>query len=194
MTLAHAGTSVVTRGGVELSPSFGEPQAIIVVVFAVLATSIAAVFALIAVRTRRDVAFEGVQRVGYRIRRPWLAFLLALGLVVVGVSLLSLPYSSGAEGRTVVRVTGGQFYWSISPRQVPAGTRVRFDVTAADVNHGFGIYAPDGALVGSVQAMPGFHNELDLTLDEPGTYFVGCLEFCGVGHHVMSRRLRVTER
>jgi cytochrome c oxidase subunit II len=62
------------------------------------------------------------------------------------------------------------------------------------VNHGFGIYAPDGELLGSVQAIPGFHNRLDLTLDEPGSYFVGCLEFCGVGHHRMNRRLRVTER
>ena len=43
-----------------------------------------------------------------------------------------------------MNVSGGQFYWSISPRQVPAGTKVRFDVTSVDVNHGFGIYDPDG--------------------------------------------------
>jgi cytochrome c oxidase subunit 2 len=178
---------------VALEPSFGGPQVIIAVLFAVLAAGIAGVFALVAAQTRRDLRFELVQRSGYRIRRLWLAFLVVLMIAVVGGALFALPYSSGAGGRKVVRVTGGQFYWSISPQSVRAGTPVRFDVTAADVNHGFGVYSPGGELIGSVQAMPGFHNELDLTLDEPGSYFIGCLEFCGVGHHRMSRRLKVTE-
>ena len=67
-------------------------------------------------------------------------------------------------------MTGGQFFWSLVPGRVRAGTRVRFDVTSIDVNHGFGIYDPNGHLVGSVQAMPGYHNKLDLTLDRPGVY------------------------
>ena len=51
------------------------------------------------------------------------------------------------------------------PDRVPAGTRVRFDVSSIDVNHGFALHDPHGHLIGSVQAMPGYHNELDLTLD-----------------------------
>lgn len=176
-----------------MEPSFGELQTIVLVVFGVLALALAAVFALVAAQTRRDVPFERVQQVGYWIRRRWLVLLLVLLVAVVGSSLFSLPYSSGAENRTVVRVSGGQFYWSISPDRLRAGTRVRFDVTSADVNHGFGIYDPDGRLLGSVQSMPGFHNELDMTLDRPGSYFIGCLEYCGRDHHLMSRRLQVTE-
>ena len=92
-----------------------------------------------------------------------------IGVVVVGISLFDLPYASGgAAGRTVVKVTGGQFFWSLQPDKVPAGTRVRFDVTSVDVNHGFGLYDPHGHLIGSVQAMPGYHNKLDLTLTEVG--------------------------
>jgi cytochrome c oxidase subunit 2 len=175
-----------------VNPSFGGPQTVIVVVFGALAVAIAGVFAAVAWQTRGDMAFERVQRTGYRLRRVWLAVLVALLAAAVIVSLLSLPYSSGAQPRTVVSVTGGQFYWSVSPQEIPAGM-VRFDVTGADVNHVLGIYAPDGSLVGSVQAMPGFHNELDVELDRPGRYFIACLEFCGIGHHRMERTLEVTE-
>ena len=68
---------------------------------------------------------------------------------------------------------------------VPAGTLIEFRVTTLDVNHGFSLYAPDGHLVAQTQAMPGYLNRLRVTLDEPGTYTVLCLEFCGMGHHRM---------
>jgi cytochrome c oxidase subunit 2 len=116
-------------------------------------------------------------------------------VLVVGISLFDLPYASGgAAGRTVVKVTGGQFFWSLQPGSVPAGTRVRFDVTAVDVNHGFGLYDPHGHLIGSVQAMPGYHNKLDLTLSEAGVYRIRCFEYCGLNHSTMQSSFRVTPR
>lgn len=181
------------QAGLGFELHFGEPQTVLAIVFALLAVLLAALFAVIAAQTRSDVPFERVQRTGYWIRRRWLVFLALLGATVVTTSLLFLPYSSGAKPDMVVRVTGGQFYWSIAPQAVPTGTRVRFDVTSADVNHGFGIYDPGGRLLGSVQAMPGFHNELNLTLDKPGEYLISCLEFCGVKHHEMARRFNVVE-
>ena len=105
-----------------------------------------------------------------------------------------LPYSSGADVGAEMKVVGGQFYWSMSPPRVPAGTEVDFAVTSADVNHGFGVYDPDGHLLGSVQAMPGYTNHLDLRLDEPGSYLVSCMEFCGVGHHQMARQFEVVAK
>ncbi|CAF0701745.1 hypothetical protein MPNT_410011 [Candidatus Methylacidithermus pantelleriae] len=57
---------------------------------------------------------------------------------------------------------------------------VEFLVRAADVNHGFGLYDPDGRLVAEVQAMPGYTNRLTYVFKKPGTYKVLCLEFCGV--------------
>jgi cytochrome c oxidase subunit 2 len=165
---------------------YGDPQIAIGVVFAVLALLLAIAFVVIAVQAGSEVGFERVHDIGYALRKRWLAILVVVGVVVVGLSLFDLPYASGgAGGRTVVKVTGVQFVWSIVPDHVPAGTPIRFDVTSADVNHGFGIYDRHGHLLGSVQAMPGYHNELDLTFDTPGTYRIRCLEFCGLNHAVM---------
>ena len=175
-----------------MSPSFGEPQTTIAIVFGGIAVALAVVFAIVALQTRREVPLERVRRVAYRIRPAWLGFLTLLLAGAVGVSLFLLPYSRGAEATASVEVTGGQFYWSMSPKRVPAGSRVRFEVTSADVNHGFGIYDPQGKLLGNVQAMPGYTNRLELSLDEPGSYLISCLEFCGLKHHEMSREFRVT--
>jgi len=43
-----------------------------------------------------------------------------------------------------------------------------------------------------VQAMPGYHNKLDVTLSEPGVYRIRCLEFCGLSHSTMESSFRVT--
>ena len=163
---------------------YGEPQLAIGIAFLVLALLIAAVFATIARRTVSDVEFERVQTVGYWLRKRWLGFLVALLVLVVGISLFDLPYASGGR-RTVVEVTGGQFFWIVNPSRLPLNTPIRFDVTSQDVNHGFGVYDPHGHLVGSVQAMPGYHNRLDLTFHIPGQYRVLCFEFCGLNHHLM---------
>jgi len=174
---------------------YGEPQIAIGAVFAALAFVFAGAFAVIGVQAGTDRGFERVHDVAYWLRKRWLALLVVIGVLVIGISLFDLPYASGgAGGRTVVRVTGGQFFWSFSPTSVPAGTRVRFDVTSVDVNHGFGLYDPKGHLIGSVQAMPGYHNKLDLRLSRPGRYDVRCLEYCGLNHSVMESEFLVTRR
>lgn len=171
---------------------FGTPQIVIGVLFAVLAAFFAIAFVVIARQAGTDVSVERVHRVGYWLRTRWLALLIAIGVVVVGLSFLDMPYATGdGGGRTVVTVTGSQFYWQMKPTSVPAGAHVRFDVTSTDVNHGFGIYDPRGRLIGSVQAMPGYHNRLDLTLDEPGAYRIRCLELCGFYHSTMEGELMV---
>ena len=173
---------------------YGDPQIAIGAVFVALALLLAGLFVVIGVQAGSDVSFERVHRVGYWLRKRWLALLLVIGVLVVGISLFDLPYANGGSGgRTVVKVTGGQFFWSLSPDRVPTGTRVRFDVTSVDVNHGFGLYDPHGHLIGSVQAMPGYHNKLDLTLAEPGVYQIRCLELCGLGHSTMESTFTVTK-
>jgi cytochrome c oxidase subunit 2 len=163
---------------------YGEPQVAIGAVFLALALLIAAVFVTVARRTVRETPFERVQAAGYWVRKRWLAFLCALLVVVVGISLFDLPYASGSA-RMTVTVRGGQFFWAIDPARIPLNTHVRFDVTSQDVNHGFAVYDPHGHLVGSVQAMPGYHNKLDLTFRTPGVYKVLCFELCGLNHHLM---------
>ncbi|MBK5111250.1 MAG: cytochrome c oxidase subunit II [Thermoleophilia bacterium] len=171
---------------------FGGFQIVVLIAFLVVAVALVAIFTVVALQARRNVEFELVTETGYRLRRYWLAFLALLLTTGVVVSLFFLPYPSSADSAATVRVSGGLFYWSMSPQTVPAGSEINFDVTSADVNHGFGIYDPDGVLIGSVQAMPGYHNELDLTLDKAGTYMIACLEFCGFKHHEMIREFEVT--
>jgi cytochrome c oxidase subunit II len=172
---------------------FGDPQSVLLVVWAVVALALGAVFALIAVRSRASMPTDRVTEHGYWLRRHWLAAVTSVGVWAVGLTFFyGMPYASGAAPPTVVQVTGGQFFWSISPNRFPAGSRVRFDVTSADVNHGFSIYDPQGHLLGSVQAMPGYHNKLDLTLSQAGVYRIRCLEFCGLNHSTMQSSFRVT--
>jgi cytochrome c oxidase subunit 2 len=174
---------------------YGSPQIAIGVTFAVLAVLLALAFGVIAVQAGSEVAAQRVHDVGYWLRKRWLALLLVIGVLVVGISLFDLPFASGgADGRTVVKAVGGQFFWSLVPDRVPAGTKVRFDVTSIDVIHGFGLYDPHGHLIGSVQALPGYTNELDLTLGEAGVYRIRCLELCGVGHSTMQNTFTVAAR
>ena len=178
-----------------MSLHYGDPQIAIGVVFAVLALLLAIAFVVIGVQAGSEVGFQRVHDVGYWLRKRWLALLLVIGVLVVGISLFDLPYANGVSaGRTVVKVTGGQFFWSLVPDRVPAGARIRFDVTSIDVNHGFGLYDAHGHLIGSVQAMPGYHNNLDLTLGEPGIYRIRCLELCGLNHSTMQGTFTVTRR
>jgi cytochrome c oxidase subunit 2 len=175
-----------------MTPSFGETQIAVAIVFLVIALALVALFALVALQSRREIPLDRVRDVAYRIRPVWLALLVVLLSGAVVSSMFFLPYSRGADVGAEIKVVGGQFYWSMSPAEVTAGTKVDFAVTSADVNHGFGVYDPDGELLGSVQAMPGFTNHLDLRLDKPGSYLIACMEFCGLGHHVMASRFEVT--
>jgi len=173
---------------------YGDAQLAILIVFGVLVVAIVAVALAIVVHARTDVPYEDVSREAYRFRRPWLAFLVGLLVLVVGFSAFLLPYASGGSPTTTVKVSGGQFYWTIDPAVLPVRTEIRFDVTSVDVNHGFGVYDPDGRLIGSVQAMPGYVNDFRLTLDKVGEYKIRCLEYCGLSHHDMVASFRVEEQ
>lgn len=101
------------------------------------------------------------------------------------------PQHDGIAATQVVEAVGRMWFWQITPATVQAGSPVEFRVTSADVNHGFALYAPDGHIVTQTQAMPGFTNKLVYTFNEPGTYTVQCLEYCGVGHALMRTALKV---
>ena len=134
------------------------------------------------------------QKKPYSLRR-WL--FLVLLVVFVGVSYATLHrfpiplQHDPLEASQVIDVVGHQWYWEMSAAQIQAGSTVEFRVTSADVNHGFAIYAPDGRIAIQTQAMPGYTNKLLYTFDEPGTYTIRCLEYCGLAHHSMAATLNV---
>ncbi|WP_084338992.1 cytochrome c oxidase subunit II [Pseudomonas indica] len=67
------------------------------------------------------------------------------------------------------------------PLVLPAGAKVRFLVTAADVIHSW--WVP--ALAVKKDAIPGFVNESWTRVDQPGLYRGQCTELCGKDHGFM---------
>ncbi|HYB56759.1 MAG TPA: hypothetical protein VEK12_11345 [Alphaproteobacteria bacterium] len=140
----------------------------------------------------------------YRIRSVY--FVLILGAVVISLAftLPMTPYPSkfGEKKPDVtVKTIGEMWSWSLSPSSggasangsliLPVGKLVEFEVSSKDVNHNFAIYNSAGELIAQVQAMPNYTNRLFHTFNVPGHYYVLCLEFCGVAHHVMNTEFDV---
>lgn len=119
-------------------------------------------------------------------RNILLAGLTVLGLAVTVVTLRPWPHDAQAAGTAqIVKAVGYQWYWELDKEEVAAGTPVVFEVSSADVNHGFGVYDEDGTVLFQTQVMPGYVNKVKHTFTRPGTYRVLCLEYCGAVHHEM---------
>jgi cytochrome c oxidase subunit 2 len=113
-----------------------------------------------------------------------------------GASAPGAPLASDGAP-LAVEITGRQWWWEIAyPAEgvvtanevhVPAGTPVRFSVTAADVIHSF--WVPQAG--GKVDAVPGRVNVVTFRVDQPGVYRGMCAEFCGLQHAHMHLRLIV---
>lgn len=68
-----------------------------------------------------------------------------------------------------------------NPMVIPANTKVRFLLTAADVIHSW--WVPEFAI--KKDAIPGFVNESWVIVEEPGIYRGQCTELCGKDHGFM---------
>lgn len=129
-------------------------------------------------------------------RRERLWLFVMVGILVAGLfsTIFFTPYGKSAgPGGQVVRVTAAQFAWTLEPSTVRANVAVEFDLTATDVNHAFGLYDEDDVLLLQVQVPPDHHQNAVYTFDKPGTYRILCLEYCGLGHHLMESTIEVTE-
>lgn len=163
------------------------------------------VFAVVVVRStaarERRRGFDVEAAKGRETRLAWVIVGLLVALAVA--SAFAIPYSetsAGSDGE-VVEVEAFQFGWRVDPMSVPVGVPVEFRARSADVQHGFGLY--DGAeLLAQVQvpanrpdgaAEFGDEQRLVHTFDQPGTYDILCLEFCGSKHHAMKAQIEVEE-
>jgi cytochrome c oxidase subunit 2 len=169
--------------------------------FLVLALVIGGVFVWVARSTRsgRDIDYTAANRGRQRF------FIVLTGVLVVGLALTlpRMPYPAELQRPDrVVYVAGKQYAFVLSESpiaataeeeeaaisgsvEVPKGSLIEFRVSTLDVNHGFSLYSPQGALMAQTQAMPGYVNRLRVRFEQPGSYTVLCLEFCGMGHHRM---------
>jgi cytochrome c oxidase subunit II len=163
----------------------GQTAVVITVAYGI-AVVLGSIISFIVWRSTFDPEPEADTRTWSHRETTWLV------IVVIGLFALLLgtifyvPYGESAgPGTQVVRVTGVQFAWAINPTEVKARRPVEFQMSTRDVNHGFGIYNPDGDYVTQAQVIPGRTQKLVWTFTDPGTYEVRCLEFCGSKHHEM---------
>ena len=79
--------------------------------------------------------------------------------------------------------------WAFTPAEirVPAGAKVSFIATSADVIHGFHIAKTRINLM----LIPGQITRAEYTFKEPGEYLLVCHEYCGLGHHAMAGKVIV---
>jgi cytochrome c oxidase subunit 2 len=184
------------------------PQMKAFVLFLGINAIVIGVFVWVAQSTRRE--HELNTKSAYLLRQRFFLILSSALLIALLPTWPNMPYpKADARPDRIVYVVGKQFAFGISnqpirtdeqweaatystPVQVPAGALVEFRVTSFDVNHGFGVYSPEGQLLGQTQAMPGYVNVLLLRLTLPGTYRVYCLELCGMGHDRMRGVFEVT--
>ena len=158
---------------------------------AVLATA----FIYVARHSSREGNSADISAAAGRWRGRLLWGVTLLCVPVVAYTLTELPYARRAIeglGAVEVQATGHQWYWDLSTTELPVGRPIEFQVTSADVNHGFAIYDADMKIVAQTQGMPGVTNVLRHTFEQPGTYKILCLEYCGVAHHAMMTELHLT--
>jgi cytochrome c oxidase subunit 2 len=168
-------------------------QKLAVLVTVVAGTMLVAVFAMVAQSAGTTASAEAVAAASARWRRRVFWGLVVAFVPIIAFSLTRLPYSSGSQaGAVTIQATGHQWAWEIKPDTVPAGRPIEIRVTGADVNHGFALYDANDRLVIQTQGMPGYTNTLRYEFQQPGTYRVRCLEYCGLGHHSMMAPLVVT--
>jgi cytochrome c oxidase subunit 2 len=176
------------------------PQARAALLFGLGALVLAAAILFVGRRARSGPApADEVTHAGYRVRRVWFATLLIAAVAALVVSLPFMPYPQFRLTRLArdvepltVRLEAQQWAWVMEPEEIPSGRPIRFEVTSIDVNHDFAIYDADDHILAQVQAMPGYTNTLVVRFDEPGTYWIRCLELCGLMHHAMVRAFEVT--
>jgi cytochrome c oxidase subunit 2 len=169
-------------------------QQIAWIVSIVLIALLAIVFIYVIRHSSRDGNSADIAAATGRWRGRLLWGVTLLSIPIVAYTLTELPYARKAIANLApveVQAKGYQWYWVFSQTELPAGKPIEFQVTSADVNHGFAIYGPDMKILTQTQAMPGVTNVLRYTFEKPGTYKILCLEYCGVGHHTMMTELHV---
>ncbi len=155
---------------------------------------LAAAFIFVIAKSGDKVDAGAVQGLAGKIRATLFWLILIVGVPLGMLTLEHLPYSTSADvTKQIVNVEGSQYYWDISPSEIVVGRPAEFHVTSADVTHGFAIYDDTMTLLAQTQAMPEYNNILTYTFTKPGVYKILCLEYCGMGHHMMSTEITVTE-
>ncbi|NLM30826.1 MAG: cytochrome c oxidase subunit II [Methanomicrobiales archaeon] len=137
--------------------------------------------------SRERVGYEEITEGLELLRRRLFSVIVLAALVVFLGTQAILPYQpvrdvTVGQPAIVINATTSQFAFTLSNTTIPAHVPVEFAVTSLDVNHGFGIFDPDGRIIAQTQSMPGYTNRLIVNFTRTGQYRIHCLEYCGVDH------------
>jgi cytochrome c oxidase subunit 2 len=143
-------------------------------------------------------------RIFNKVRKSFFVFIMVSASISTYFALTNTPYpqirSAAISVDRHITVIGQKWLWhfhegpysddalnsSVTEKIIlPMNKQIEFHVTAREVNHGFGLYNSSGKLMAQTQAMPGHVHRLLVSFKEPGVYRILCLEYCGLGHHVM---------
>lgn len=100
------------------------------------------------------------------------------------------------EGVPVVRpAVGGDAYilarlWEFWPiLELKKGESYRIHISSADWQHGLSLQPTNI----NISVHPGYEHIITLTPTDSGNFGIVCNEFCGIGHHTMTGRIRVVD-
>ncbi len=79
-------------------------------------------------------------------------------------------------------------WWPIL--ELETGQSYRFHISSLDLQHGFSLQPINI----NVQVHPGYEHVITLTPTEAGSFGIVCNEFCGIGHHLMTGKIHVTQQ
>lgn len=164
------------------------------------------IFTYVLIRYRKRPGQDGIPKQvegSHKLEILWtvIPFLL---LIVIAVPTVTTGFALSKEYTNKealqVKVIAHQFWWEFeypdlgfSTAQdlyIPAGKKIQFDVTSADVIHAFWI----PALGGKIDTNPGLSNKIWLEADKPGTYYGKCAELCGASHALMDFKVKALEQ
>jgi cytochrome c oxidase subunit II len=119
---------------------------------------------------------------------------------VAKVESMAETYKIGEDSASGVPVVhppaGGDAYllariWQWWPiLELEKGQSYRLHLSSADWQHGFSLQPINI----NIQVHPGYEMILSMTPSEAGEYGIVCNEFCGIGHHTMTGRIRVVDK
>ena len=163
------------------------------------------VYSALRFRTTDDTLADGPPIKGSnKVVGVWLAITSALALaVLINPGLVGLAeLRADAEADLVIKVDSQRWQWKLTYPNgavvseelvLPVNTRVRFDITSADILHSF--WVP--AFRAKIDAVPGRITQLYITPTKTGTFEedptlrLQCAELCGLGHSRMAIPVRV---
>lgn len=93
------------------------------------------------------------------------------------------------EDRYEVVIVASAFSYTPNQIEIPKGAKVTFKVATKDVIHGFEVAGTNT----NMMIEPGYVSEFQQTFNQTGEFVVLCNEYCGIGHHMMSARVKVVD-